>query len=578
MRLPVADDLNTNARPPWWSGRVALIRTESVFGRLQEAWTAMAENFRDRELRLAQLSFGFGWTSEWAFTVALSVVAFEDGGTRAVGLVALVRLAPSAVLGPVMATLGDRFRRELLLGWIGIVRALAIGLSGLLLWSSADLLQVYILALVATTVLTPFRAAHSALLPTLCKTPEQLTSAMATRGLLDSLSILLGPLVATAVLDVSSMETTFEVVAGFSLLSAVLILRVRYEASPVALQPAHRSGLWRQTVEGVQEIYRHHTIALGMAMGAVQGFTRGCLTVFTVVVSIRVLGLGTAGVGVLNMAVGVGALIGSVGVSLLAGSRRLGSWYSAGIAAWGLPLALIGAWRTGTGTTVVLLAVIGVANALVDVTFFTLIGRVMDDRVLSRVNGVFETMVSVAVGVGSVVTPFVITLLGIRGALIALGMLCPVAAASGWWRLHLLDRSVTARTEEIGLLRSVPMFHVLPVVTLEQLAGAVRTVTFRAGQQVFAQGSPGHTFYVIRDGVAEVTRDDRLVRTLGPGDYFGEIALLQDVPRTATIRARSDLRLAELTREVFIPVVTGYSASADAAAAAIDERLAVART
>ena len=302
------------------------------------------------------------------------------------------------------------------------------------------------------------------------------------------------------------------------------------------------------------------------AMAAAQAFTRGCLTVFTVVVAINLLKLGDSGVGLLNGAVGVGAVIGSLAASLLVGSRRLGGWFSLGIAGWGAPLALIAAVPS-IPPTLVLLACIGVANALVDVTIFTLIGRLAEDRVLGRVNGVLESLVSVAVGLG-------IRAWHNRGALVALGSICPTVAVVGWTRLRVLDRTLAVRTDEIQLLRSVPMLHALPAVTIEQLARAVQQERIHAGEDVCVQGAPGDTFYVIETGDAEVFGDGKLVRTLGPGDHFGEIALLRKVPRTATVRARTEMGVSQLTRDVFIPAVSGYGASSLEADTAIGDRLA----
>lgn len=541
--------------------------------RVREARSAWAATVASRELRRAQLSFGAAWTSEWAFTVGLSIIAFHDGGTAAVGLVALVRLAPSAIVGPLAGTLADRFRRDLVLGWIGIIRAAAIGSAAVLLVTVSSRLPVYGLALVATTALTPFRAAHSALLPTLCRDPGELTSAMAVRGLLDSASVLLGPLIAAALLAVSGPGAVLVFVAGASALSALVVLGLRYEAPPRRANTMGPTGLLGETVEGVMAVGQNRDLSVLFAMAAGQVFTRGCLTVFSVVISIDLLGLGDSGVGVLSAAVGVGAVLGSLTVSLLVASRRLGEWLSVSIALWGAPLILVAAFPT-RAATLVLLAVIGVANALEDVALFTLMGRLVDDQLLARVFGVFESMIAIAVGVGSVVTPAVVDELGIRGALVTTGCLCPALAVLGWARLRILDRTLDVRTREIELLRAVPMLRVLPAVTIEQLARAVRRVRVPAGQNVCVQGSAGDTFYVVDSGEAEVLGDGRLVRRLGPGDSFGEIALLRDVARTATVRAATDLELAELTRELFIPLVSGYGASAREAQTTVADRLA----
>jgi MFS family permease len=547
-----------------------------ISARIREAGQAFASNARDPQLLRAQLSFGAGWAAEWAFTVGLSIVAFRDGGAAAVGLVALLRLAPSAVAGPFAATLADRFRRDLIIAWIGAVRTASVGLAALLLALGSSTLPVYALAVIATVAVTPFRAAHSALLPSLCRTPDELTSAMVTRGMLDSLSVLLGPFLAALLLAVGSPAAVFAAVSAASLLSAMLIFRLSYETAPRPASGPIGLGLRANAVVGMRTIAGSKDVALLCGLGAAQAFTRGCLTVFSVVVAIELVKLGASGVGVLNGAVGVGAVLGSLAASLLVGSRRLASWFPLGIASWGMPFALIGAFPS-KGSALALLGCVGAANAVVDVSFFSLVGRLVDDALLARVFGVLESAFAIAVGLGAVVTPAVISALGIRGALAVMGSICPVLAVLALARLRMLDRTLEVRTREIELLREVPMLRTLPVVTIEQLARGLRHSRVPEGGCVCVQGGPADSFYVIESGEAEVLGDGKFIRMLGPGDYFGEIALLRDVARTATVRARTVLLVSELRRELFLPVVSGYAPSFREADVAIRSRLATFR-
>lgn len=544
-----------------------------LWRRIQEAGTAFAENVRSRDLRRAQLSFGSAWASEWAFTIGLSIVAFRDGGATAVGLVALLRLAPSAVAGPFAATLADRFRRDRIIAWIGLVRTATIGLAAALLMLDVPPVPVYALAVVATVAGTPFRAAHSALLPSLCGTAEELTSANVVRGMLDSLGLLIGPLVAALLLAVGGPESVFAVAAAGSLWSAILITGLRYQAAPRAAAPPPRPELVKETVDGLRAIASASEVALLIGLGVAQTFMRGCLTVFSVVVAIELLGTGDAGVGVLSAAVGAGAVLGSLGASLLVGSRRFGAWFGLSVALWGAPFALIGVFPSEAGA-LGLLACVGVGNALLDVAFFSLMGRLVADDVLARVYGVLESLIAVAVGLGAVLTPVAIDALGVKGALIALGSICPALATLAWPRLRRLDHTMEVRAREIELLRNVPMLRALPVVTIEQLARQVRHASVEPGEALCEQGSAGDAFYVIEEGEADVIGDGTRLRTLGAGDFFGEIALLRDVPRTATVRARTAVRVSRLTRELFVPIVTGYGASASEAETAIEGRLA----
>jgi Cyclic nucleotide-binding domain len=159
---------------------------------------------------------------------------------------------------------------------------------------------------------------------------------------------------------------------------------------------------------------------------------------------------------------------------------------------------------------------------------------------------------------------------GPRAALLGIGLVCPVLAAASWWRLRRLDRTVGVHDADVGLLRQVPMLRPLPLPSLEQLARGLEPVTVPAGEVVFRQGDVGDRYYVIESGEVEVVGDGRLVTTLGPGEGFGEIALLRRSLRTATVVARDDVRLCALRSEHFLPVVLGFTPSAREAATGVD--------
>jgi MFS family permease len=499
------------------------------------------------------------WTGEWAATVALGVVAFRDGGAAAIGLVGLLRMAPAALVAPFAATIADRVRREVVLAWVGLIRALTLGIAAAVIAADGPTGMVYAALVVATVAQTLYRPAHSALLPTLCVTPQELTSANVVRGLLDSVATLVGPLVAAVLLDLSGPAAVFAAAAGVSLLSTALVAGVRYETPPrVGVVPAAR--VLRQTVEGLRTIMadRHLTLLTGLT--TLQTFTRGALTVFSVVVAVELLGSGDAGVGVLTAAVGAGAVAGS----LVVGGGRLARWFGIGVALWGAPLAGIGVipheWAA-----ILLLAVVGIGNALVDVGAFTLPARLTDDAVLARTFAAFEAIITLGVGAGAIVTPLVIDAVGIRLALVLIGLLAPVAVLAAWRTLHALDDRVRVQDTDIALLQRVPMLRALPEATIEQLAAGLTRSSLPPGELVFAEGDHGDDFYVIEQGEAEVVGDGRLIGTIGPGDGFGEIALLRACQRTASVRAVTSLTLCAVSRDGFVAAVVGYSRSMTAA-------------
>jgi MFS family permease len=539
--------------------------------RLGQAVAAFTSNARNPNLRRAQLSFLGAWTAEWAFTVALGIVAYRDGGAAALGLIGLLRMVPSAILAPLLSPIADRGRRERVLILVSSVRGIATAGAALVAAVAGPPMIIYALAVLSTIAATLYRPAHSALLPSLCRSGYELASANVVRGLLDSAATLVGPLLAAVLLQFTGVSVVFAVAAAASFWAAGLLVHLRYEAAPRPAAPM-RPNLLSEAAEGVRAVARDRDLTLILGLAAAQALTRGALTVLSVVVAIELLGTGEPGVGALMAAVGVGAVLGSLAASLLVGSGRLGAWFAVGVGLWGLPLTLVGLVPQESAA-LGMLAFVGVGNALIDVAGFTLIGRKAPDEVLARVFGVLESLVTVSIGIGAIFASLMVGWFGIQTALIAIGLVCPVLAAAAWRRLRALDRSVGVLDAEAALLQRVPMFATLPLPAVEQLARGLVPVTVAAGAAVFRQGEVGDRYYLIESGEAEVVGDGRLIATLGPGEGFGEIALLRSSRRTATVLARSELLLQSLDSDRFLPVVLGYTPSARQATSVVEDML-----
>jgi CRP-like cAMP-binding protein len=533
--------------------------------------TRSHEHVASASIRRAQLSFGAVWASESAFMVGLAVVAFRDGGVTAVGIVTAARMAAAALLAPWLATVADRVRRERVLTGVGLVRAAALGGAAAVTAAGGPTAVTYILAVAATVALALFRPAHSALLPALCTSPQQLTRANAVRGLLDSSATLGGPAAAAVLLAVSGPAAVFGACAGASLLGGLVVVGLSYDAPP---RPETAAGGGPRVLQGFTTIAANRGLALITGLGLVQTFTRGCLTVLTVVVAIDLLETGDPGVGVLTAAVGAGGMLGSLLAFGLVGRGRLARWFGVGVALFGAPLVLVGAVPE-QAPTIVLLGVVGIGNALIDVGGFTLLARLADETVLARMFAGFEAILTLGVAAGSLVTPLVVELLGVRPALVAIGLLAPLAVAAGRPALRRLDADMRVRDTDIEAMRAIRMLGALPVATIEQLAGALEHAEVDPGHTMFRQGERGEYFYVVRSGRVDVLQDGHVVRTLGAGECFGEIALLHDQPRTATVRAAGDTRLhvSRLRRSAYLTAVTGYPAAAAAGDELVTSRL-----
>ena len=523
-----------------------------------------------RPLLRAQVSFALMWTGESAFMVALAVVAFREGGVAAVGAVTAVRMATAALLTPFLATTADRVRREVVLVVIGVVRAAALAGTALVTLADGPAGATYGCAAVATVALALYRPAHSALLPALARSPRDLTGANAVRGMLDSLSALGGPVAASALLVTSGASAVFAVCAALSLLAGLAVVALPYDAPPRASTPA--VPVARSLVQGFATIAGNRDLALVTTLGVVQTFTRGCLTVLTVVVALELIGTGEPGLGILTAAIGAGGVLGSVFALALVGRGGLATWFGVGVALFGAPVALLGLVPEQVAA-LALLALVGVGNSLIDVAGFTILARRTDEAVLARTFAGFEAVLTLGVALGGLAAPLVVDALGPRGALVAVGLLAPAAVSLARPALRRLDGELRVRNADIDVLRQVPMLGALPATTVEQLASGLERDEHAPGQVVFEQGDAGDRYYVVLSGHADVVRDGRLVNTLARGAGFGDVALLGDVQRTATVRASQDapLHLAALRRSSFLSAVTGYPASAAAGEQAVAE-------
>jgi predicted MFS family arabinose efflux permease len=538
---------------------------------VRESLSAFRRVFSNGSLRRVQLAWAGSNVGAWAYTVAIAVYAFREDGAYAVGLIGLARWVAAGIASPLLGVLGDRYARVRVMVLADVVRALLLGAMVLLVVGDAQPLAVYMLSIVGTVVGTAFRPAQAALVPQLTRTPEELTAANVTSSTIESVGIFVGPAVGGILVATTGVETTFVVTAALLLWSAVLVGLVREPARERGVEEEEEAGFLRESVAGFGAIVSNRRLALLTGLFAAQTFVDGALGVFVVVLALETLDLGASGVGFLNSVLGVGGIVGGVLAALLVARARLGTDFGAGIVLWGVPLVAVGLWPE-PAVAFAAFGLIGVANTVVDVSGDTLLQRAVPDEVLARAFAAMESVSLVAVALGSIAAPVLIDLAGDRAALIAVGALLPLFAALSWRSLALMDRE--APVPEVALLSALPLFSPLPRATVEYLAGRVVRRRVPAGAVVVREGERGDAFYVVADGVVEVSSDAAALRELRSGDFFGEIALLRSVPRTATVVAKTDAELLELVGEDFVDAVTGHAEALRAADVVVNGRLA----
>jgi len=538
--------------------------------RLRESKEAFSAVFSNPALRLVELSWALTTTAYWVFIVALSLFAYEAGGVAAVGVVGLIRVLPSVVAAPFAAVLGDRYPRHRVLFLVNVARTALILAAAAVALLDVHVAAIYVLTAFVGLMQSLFRPTQAALLPALARSPEELTAANLVLTTIESVGIFMGPAIGGIMLALTGTDAVFAASAVAFLLSALLLAGVRPEREPP--RAPLKTGLLRESFAGFATIARDSRLRLIVGLYGAQTLVAGALNVLIVVMALELLDMGEAGIGFLNSAVGIGGLLGGFAALALLSRNKLASDFAVGLVLWGAPIALIGIFPNAA-LALVLLGVVGIGVTLVDVAGLTLLQRAVPDEVMTRVFGVVQSVFVGTLGLGAIIAPLLIKLFDVRGALVVSGGLLPVLALLFWRRLQALDGDTLAPAE-LALLRRLALFRPLPPATLDQLASALIAVTATDGDEIIRQGDSGDRFYVIARGEVDVSSDGQHVATLGEGDYFGEIALLRDVPRTATVRAKGDVELFALERDEFLGAVTGHVESVEAADAVIANRLA----
>ncbi|MDX6440355.1 MAG: hypothetical protein QOE43_84 [Gaiellaceae bacterium] len=520
---------------------------------------------RNPDLRRVELAFvGFN-AAEWGVWIALLVYAYERGGATTAGVVALVQLVPAALFAPIGASLGGRYppTRVLAVGYVA--QGVAMAATAAVLLAGGPALLAYGLAAVAATAVTITRPVQAVLMPSLARTPEELTAANVASGWIESVSMLGAPALAGVLLGAGGAGTVFAVMAGVALASAVLVAPVRGPAAAGAGNPLE------ETLEGLGVVAREPGPRALVWLLGVESVAIGALDVLYVVLAVAVLHHGGAMAGYLNAAFGAGGVLGVAVTVALVGRRRLAPALLLGLGLWAAALAIL-AVAPSTLAAFGMLAVAGVGRTTLDVAGRTLLQRIARPDALARVFGLLEGVSMAGLAVGSIAASAFVGLAGGRGAFVCLAALLPLSAVLVLRSVLSADSSVLP-VVEIARLRALPIFSPLGAPALEGLARALVPVEANAGDTVISEGEPGDRFYVVADGALDVSVGGQQVGVLERGDCFGEIALLRDVPRTATVTARSPVLLDGLDKSAFLAAVTGYDASARAADELVHERL-----
>ncbi len=534
-----------------------------------ETRTSLSTVFRNQALRRLNLALAGSMIGDWAYATAVMVWAYGVGGATAVGVFVTVKYGVAAIGAPFTSALADRMSRRTLMVGCDLVRAVVIaGAAALVEWEGPEIL-VFGLVVLAGLVGTAFRPAQLALTPSLVDEPDELTAANGVGSTIESLAFFVGPALAGLLLGVADVATVILLNAVTFVWSAVLVAGVHPRSRSAAAGDAEPGGgaapdgggtelhepFLRSALAGFGVIWRHPDLRLVTVIYAAQTVVAGASLVFGVAIALDLTDLGPSGLGYLDSVLGIGALFGGLLTVALATRHRLASDFGWGVIFWAVPLLLIAVWPVAAAAFIAF-AVIGAANPVVDVNANTILQRIVPDEVLGRVFGALESALISTMALGSLVMPLLISWIGLRWGLVVLSVPITVVGLLAMPRLRHLDATVS-EPEGFDLLYGVPLFQPLRRPLVEQLASRLERVTVPAGEVVVREGDVGDLFYVIESGALDASHDGRVLSHMATGDHFGEIALLRDVPRTATVVATEDSVLQTIQREDFLAALTG---------------------
>jgi len=521
-------------------------------------------------LRRVLIAFLLFSAAEYGTWVAILLYAYERTGPLSVGLVALIQLVPAALAAPAASTLGDRFPRERVLAVGYAIQALAMFATGLTMLADAPPIVTYAVAAATAASLVVTRPTQSALLPSLAMAPADCTIANGASGFFEGGGQLIGPLAAAAILAIGTPATVF-FAASLALVVALLVtVGVRPRMAPILFaSDADDVGL----LGGLRLVLADRDARVLVGLLTARMLVIGACDVLFVLLALELLETGEPGAGILSAALGAGAMLGGAGTFTIVGRPRLAAVAAAGALVWGAAIATVG--LVPSAFLAPLLVIVGSAGlAIVDICGRTMLQRSVRDEILARVFGLQEGLGMAGLAAGAVLVPILVGVFGLVGAVVAVGAILPVFVALRWPRLSDLERGAGVPAREISLLRAGTIFRPLPAPALEAVARRAVWVDVSDGERLITQGDPGDRFYVLAAGSLRVERDGTWLRDVTePGEGVGEIAILRDVPRTASVFANRPSTLLAIDRAPFLAAVTGHPdahAAADAVVAARD--------
>jgi MFS family permease len=565
-----------------------------MFLRFRTVLSVFRASFGNPVLRRVGFAYALFGAAEFGVWITLLVFAYGDGGPTTSMLMVLVQLIPCIAFAPFLGALADRRRPSRLLCVGYGLQTLSMGAVAVAIGFGAPVV-VFVLAPLTSLSFTVTRPPQAALLPAVVRTPDELTAANVMTGWTDAAAALVGPALAGILIAWRGPELAVAAMAGMTVISTFLVVRVQGPAAAISsdVVPGDgkngevgddsggdlRTGIGRafatiRTGAGSNLLMtvRNPQIRVLLALHTFYFVLIGALDLLCVILAVDYLHMGPGGPGFLNAALGGGALLAGFVTAFLVGRRHLANTLTVTLSIAVVALALIGAIPR-VAPAILLIGTVGLAGAVFDVTGRTLLQRSAPSDSIAGSFSILEALMDSGLALGAVLVRVAIAIGGLKAALFAPAVVALLLIGGLWRRIRKVDASATVPQVEIQLLRSISIFAALPAPSLEGIARDLEALAVSQGTVVIKEGERGDCYYAIAQGELAVTRVNQFVRMVSRGDGFGEIALIRDVPRQATVTAATDASLYTLGRELFVQAVTGHATATSAVESVISRHL-----
>jgi MFS family permease len=519
---------------------------------------------RRRDLRLLFGGLLISATGTWAYNVALLAYVFDKTHSLGwVGVAGLGRFLPSLLFGAYAGVVAERFERVRVMVASDVLCLVFQAVLAAVAFAGGAAWLVVALASLTAIANLAYNPAVAAMIPQVAD-EDELAAANALNGTIENLTVITGPAIGAGLLALGSPATVFVINAASFAVSAVIVGRMRARSRPVDVTAAGKAGTFEQMLVGARAIFHSPSARVPVALCALVSFVYGTDSVLLVGVSEQRLGTGAEGFGYLLVGLGAGGVLAAGWVNGLASSRRLAVVITVGAVLYCVPTALLTVVHA-PALAFALQVLRGAATLVVDVLAVTTLQRAVAPDELARVFGVFFAFVLGAIALGTVVTPPIVHVLGLDGGLLVMAFVPAALALTCFPALARLDRVAAVRMAQlaprIAILERLGIFAAAPRSVLERLAAACVPVEFAAGSAIVREGETADALYVVVDGAVEVTargegEREQHLRRMGSETYFGEIGLLERIPRTATVTAEVDTSCWRIDGEAFLGALT----------------------